>query len=320
MSLKAEAISKRSGNTWDLRDVSFEAAAGEVFGIFGTRDSGLAALTRLLDGSDTPNGGRLLLDSTELLKNPAPEGRISRLGGEPKRRLFGLLPSGGQQIPDVRSIIDAASGSTASVVLADTDLLSKLAPEEKQAVFEGLRNAALNHDICVLLTTNNFADILSACDRAAVLVGGELAQIGTPEELYASPESLEVARSVGRCNIFEARRISSSKADVPEFQLITGGHRLIAGRTEKAKLGALNRNVKLAVRPEHVSISFGASFPEDNLLKAVVTEVRFLGPNTLVRLDAEGTAMDALVMRLVGLNPGEECMIGMPPERIMIFA
>ena len=41
---------------------------------------------------------------------------------------------------------------------------------------------------------------------------------------------------------------------------------------EKSLLGAITNNITLAIRPEHISISFGASFPEDNLLKAEITK------------------------------------------------
>lgn len=88
---------------------------------------------------------------------------------------------------------------------------------------------------------------------------------------------------------------------------------------EKRSLGALNQNVWLGIRPEHISISFGASFPEDNLIKATITGVQFLGATTMVELDAEGLRLDALVPRLVGLNIGDTCMLGMPPDRIAIF-
>ena len=64
---------------------------------------------------------------------------------------------------------------------------------------------------------------------------------------------------------------------------------------------------------------WGASFPEDNLLKATVKKIQFLGGTTLVDLDAEGLVLQALVLRVVGLNPGDECMVGLPPDRIQIF-
>ena len=76
----------------------------------------------------------------------------------------------------------------------------------------------------------------------------------------------------------------------------------------------------LGIRPEQISISFGASFPEDNLLKATLTGVQYMGATTLIQLDANGLKLEALVLRLVGLNPGDECMVGLPPERILIFS
>ena len=66
-------------------------------------------------------------------------------------------------------------------------------------------------------------------------------------------------------------------------------------------------------------MSFGASFPEDNLLKAVVSRIDFLGPVTQVQLDANGLFLNALVFRLVGLDVGQECMIGLPPDRIKVL-
>jgi hypothetical protein len=38
---------------------------------------------------------------------------------------------------------------------------------------------------------------------------------------------------------------------------------------------------------------------------------------TLVELNADGLKLEALVLRLVGLNIGDECMVGLPPDRIM---
>ena len=66
-------------------------------------------------------------------------------------------------------------------------------------------------------------------------------------------------------------------------------------------------------------MSFGASFPEDNLIKGVVTGIKYLGPLTLVELDASGLKLTAQVLRLVGLGIGQECMLGLPPDRIKVL-
>lgn len=124
---------------------------------------------------------------------------------------------------------------------------------------------------------------------------------------------------VGRNNIFYGRRLTSSKADLPEFQTLIGEHRLFTRKADVGILGAINKDSALAIRPENIVISFGASFPEDNLLKAVVTAIRPRGATTAVELDSNGLKLEALVLRIVGLGVGDECMIGLPPDRIQVL-
>jgi len=38
-----------------------------------------------------------------------------------------------------------------------------------------------------------------------------------------------------------------------------------------------------------------------------------------VEIDASGLVLNALVFRLVGLDVGQECMIGLPPDRIKVL-
>ena len=106
---------------------------------------------------------------------------------------------------------------------------------------------------------------------------------------------------------------------MPEFQTLAGEHRLFTDRVERDAPGATNEAITLAIRPEHISISFGASFPEDNLLRAKITGISFLGAMTLIKLNAGGLELEALVLRLVGLNVGDECMVGLPPDRILVL-
>ena len=81
-------------------------------------------------------------------------------------------------------------------------------------------------------------------------------------------------------------------------------------------MGALNQNVLLGIRPEHISISFSASCSEDNLIKTTITRVQFLGAITRVALDAGGLSLDPLVLRLVGLEVGDKCMPDYRPAEL----
>jgi ABC-type Fe3+/spermidine/putrescine transport system ATPase subunit len=184
---------------------------------------------------------------------------------------------------------------------------------------EKLRQTVKEKNLAVIFATNDYNEVFSICDRVSVLHNGVIVQTGTPRDVFEYPNSVAVARVTGRNNLIEAKRITSSKSGTPEFQTLTGEHRLFTDRVETDAPSEVNQTVTLAIRPEHVSISFGASFPEDNLLRAEITGISFLGATTLIKLNAGGLTLEALVLRLVGLNVGEECMVGLPPDRILVL-
>ncbi len=322
MSLKASNLSKLYDQKWVLRDISFEVQRGEIFGIFGSSSSGKTAILDILAGIEKPNGGSVVFDSNDITA----QSRETRgfVMAEPAegfswKKLFvsgknAHSSSGERQSEAIKKSADSATG----VLLLD-DSFSSMDRGQKLENFKLLRRVATEKNLSVVFATSNFEDILLLCDRAAVIAGSEIKQTGTPREVYLNPQSYSVASATGRNNLFEARRLTSSKSDNPQFQTIEGSHKLTIQKIQKSSLGALNQNVTLGIRPEHISISFGASFPEDNLVKAEIKGVQFLGATTLVELDADGLRLDALVLRLVGLKAGDECMLGLPPDRISIY-
>lgn len=310
MTLKFTDISKRYGNRWALRDVSFEAEAGRVVGVYGLNGAGKTSLLRIAAGLEQVNGGAVEAPSAFFLPT-LPETSLFE-------RLRGFRLDTAELAATQSAKIDEALNSDSKLLCLDDPFRFFDAGERRQAMVK-LRTAARDSGKLILFATNSFEQILGFADDLLVLVGGYLGQYGPASEVYNSPLTAAVASVTGRCNIFEARRLTSSKTDLPEFHTIEGGHRLFTGPLDRTRLGPINKNIPLAIRPEYISLSFGASFPEDNLLKAIVTEVSFLGPMTLVRLDASGLELEALVLRLIGLNVGEECMVGLPPNRITVL-
>ena len=322
MPLTVSGISKRFKQNWALRDVSFEVADGTIFGIFGPADSGKSVMLRILAGEGGKYSGSFSYGNSQGASKRA-GARAVLVTGQPAPPdllgLFGLKPENSRSLGRIRrERISDAVRSDARVVLLD-DALCGIDAGAKASLFEELAEQAKSSGKIIVLAASDFTDILECCEETAVFRGGEVLQTGTPQQVYLEPETAEVARLTGRNNIFEARRLTSSKSDTPEFQTIEGSHKLTVRKISKARLGPLNQNMLLSIRPEHISISFGASFPEDNLIKARIAGVRFLGPNTLVDLYADGLRLSALVMRLVGLKPSDECMLGLPPDRIAVY-
>lgn len=312
MSLEIKNLSKRYGNNWVFRNLSFTAESGKVTGIFGATGCGKTTLMQMIASQEKTGSGTI---SGADLNN-------SKLIGLPSNEKRSWLPFFGSKAISEDDRIEKFNeifGSNTKLILLDSpfsgmDLVAKEVLSEKLSKYAEINSAT------VIFATSDFNEVLHFCDEAAVLEKGEVMQFGKPQKVYDEPATVQIAKLTGPNNLFEARRLSSSKAEIPEFQTIEGEHKLFGRKTELGSLGAINQNIILGIRPEQVSISFGASFPEDNLVKANIVKIKPRGSETRVELDAEGLRLEALVPRLIGLNIGDECMLGLPPDRIRPFS
>lgn len=310
MTLHISNLSKRYANNWVLRDVSFGVEKGTVLGILGPTGSGKSTLLKILAGREkaTPAEAVIPTVGRSVSFCDMSEGFGSRWPFSSKRT----------ESRSKLDLLDRSLKNATDILLLD-EPMAGVDNEIRDEYLDRIRKLTSDRGLTVLYATTDFETAATVSDQIAVISGTYVQQTGTAEELYEFPISTTVAKMTGRCNIMPARRLTSTKFEVPEFQTLNGGHRLFAEKADIARLGSINRDVSLAIRPESISMSFGASFPEDNLLKATVTGTRFLGPVTLVELDAGGLILNALVFRLVGLDIGQECMLGLPPDRIKVL-
>ncbi len=322
MSLVIKNLSKQFDNNWILKDVSLEVKKGEILGLFGMVGVGKTTAIRVIAGVEDHNSGNIIFDSRDLSKLNCEERgfHFPKLTNDAfwksifKNQKSSQLADGEGQ---VLALEDALQN--AEIVLLLDNQFCFMDKQLREENCEKLRKTTKEKNLAVIFATNDYDEIFSMCDLVSVLHDGAIVQTGTPREVYEKPNSVVVARTTGSNNIIEVRRLTSNKADTLEFQTLEGNHRLLTDKAEKNSLGAIDQNTTLAIRPEHISISFGASFPEDNLLKAKITGITFNGATTSIYLDADGLKLEALVLRLVGLNVGDECMVGLPPDRILIL-
>ncbi|MER3631036.1 MAG: hypothetical protein C4325_01715 [Blastocatellia bacterium] len=301
MAIKTANLSKRSGNGWAFRDIDLEVAFGEVFCVFGPANAGKTALLNVLAGNEPADSGGLFIDKSispggatfpprEIIQ---PNGILGRFFGRFRRESV---------MERLRRMREVIAKPDAKLILLD-EPLTGLDTLIKSDLLASIQNAA-KRGAAVILTSSDFSDVCPVADRIAVIADGYLRQTGAPDEIYEMPENSLIAALCGRINLIEARRRTSSKAELPEFQTIDGAHRLFTKKMDVRRLGAINKNVRLGIRPEHLSLSFGAAFPEDNLLRATIGTKRFCGPFTLVELSCNGLQLTASVPRLVGISTG----------------
>ncbi len=311
MALEIEKLSKRFRNHWVFRDLTFSAEPGKVTGIFGAAGCGKTTLLKMLTGREKPGSGSI---------RGVDEAKVFFLGSDTNEKRIRLPFFGGKNSKETladrtKRIFD----TDADLILLDSPFAGSDLPA-KESLSDKLKQFAASTNATVIFASSDFNEILQFCDTAVAVEKGEAMQSDTPQNIYDAPATVGIAKLTGPHNLFEARRLTKNNADVQEFQTIEGEHRLFGGKSDVRSMGAIHKNLTLGIRPEQIAMSLGASFPEDNLLKAKIVRIKPRGAETLVELDSNGLRLEALVPRLIGMNIGDECMLGLPPDRIRPFA
>ncbi|MCL6451386.1 MAG: ABC transporter ATP-binding protein [Acetobacteraceae bacterium] len=204
-----------------LSDVSFEARAGEVFGILGPNGAGKTTLMKILANLIIPTSGEVLIAGRRL--HPRAQARwvglstgedrsfYYRLSGWQNLEFFGSLRSLGrarlrQRIEWCLEAVGLEGAShvkfmkystgmrkrlnIARALLHDPPILLLDEPTASLDPVSARRVRDLIRDLkgqgkTILMATHNLAEAESACDRVGILSSGRLLAVGTPQGLRA---------------------------------------------------------------------------------------------------------------------------------------
>jgi len=155
--------------------------------------------------------------------------------------------------------------------------------------------------------THDQDEALSLADRIVVLHEGKTQQIGNPEELYARPANLEVARFMGYRNILD---LDAERVDGTRVALRGAG----IGLDGTAQQAIAPGPVTVALRPDDIEPGGGGA----NAIEARVEIVEYCGRDWLVDLVLpDGRTVYARSSRKVA--PGTSARCAVAPERVLVF-
>jgi putative spermidine/putrescine transport system ATP-binding protein len=155
--------------------------------------------------------------------------------------------------------------------------------------------------------THDQDEALSLADRIVVLHDGKTQQIGSPEELYASPANLEVARFMGYRNILD---LDAERVDGRRVVLRGAGIGLDGTAQQTIAPGP----VTVALRPDDVEPGGAGA----NAIEARIEIVEYCGRDWLVDLVLpDGRTVYARSTRKV--VPGACVRCAVAPERVLVF-
>jgi ABC-type sugar transport system ATPase subunit len=333
-----EKIVKMHGDFSALKGIDFEIEPGEFFALLGPSGSGKSTTLRILAGLDMPTSGRVVVDGQDVtavdardrdvamvfqsyalyphmtvfqnIAFPLEMARVPKAEIAPavrdaarKVKIDHLLDrkpgqlSGGQQ---QRCALARAIVRKARLFLLD-EPLSNLDAKLRLETRVELKKLQRSLGVTAVYVTHDQEEAMTLADRMAIFMEGQIQQIGRPAEIFARPNSIDVAAFIGNppMNLIPARFAGG--------QVAIGEHRL--GTTIQMPG---EREIVVGIRPSAVRIG-----PEG--IPATVELVEDLGDTAVLDLDCAGTSIRARVSDGPVPGEGETIFVAARPEDIHLF-
>jgi putrescine transport system ATP-binding protein len=313
-----DGVSKSFGAATAVDNVNLSIYKGEMFALVGASGCGKTTLLRMLAGFADPSSGRICIDGVDMSAVPpherpvnmmfqsyalfphmtvesnvgyglrrlplAPAARRQRvqealdmvqLGALGQRKPHQLSGGQRQRVALARALIRRPK-----VLLLDEPLSALDKKLREQTQFE-LMDLQQKVGITFIVVTHDQDEAMALATRIAVMDRGQVAQVGTPAQIYEFPRSRFVADFVGTTNLFEGT-VSACEPGLITVQCAeTGGELLV----DDAGAFTLGQRVWVALRPEKVRLAKEpVSAPRTNQLRGTVWELGYLGNRSTYRI------------------------------------
>ena len=347
MALRLDKLTKSYGGKPIVEALSLDVASGEIVAVFGPSGGGKTVLLRLIAGIEEPDSGVVMIDGTDMT-DASPDARGIGMAFQnyalfPHMSAYDNVASAltptRMSAQEIRTRVDAVAGmlkighvmghkprELSNGQKQRTALARALAGAPKVLLLDDpLRNvdAKLRYEMrlelpvllrkfgsTVLYVTQDYKEAMAIGNRIAVLIGGRLAQIATPAEVYDRPASVDVARLFGDpgINLFDVTPDPSGRITIANSQLPLG-----SGFSNSA-----GKPCVLGFRPDAVSLSQtanGATFPVEVLAETPLNDKSVL----LLRAADGKEVLAALPASAAGSVPVGPAHATFAPEAALLF-
>ena len=248
----------------------------------------------------------------EIARRVARAAEILQIGPLLDRKPAAL--SGGQR---QRAAIGRALVRDAEVFLFD-EPLSNLDAQLRRDLRVEIKRLHQTLKSTMIYVTHDQVEALTLADRIAVMRGGEIMQIGAPDEIYSRPDNLFVAAFVGSpaMNFIPVRIHRKNGAVRAEVESADGAPSQFLDLPPPAAGDAPSGPAILGLRPEHLT----APAPSGaQALRARADLVEPAGADTYVIAELGGKSVTARVSAARAVRPGEAVAIACDAGRALLF-
>lgn len=321
--VKLQNISKIYNGEETVKNLNLKVNKGEMISLLGPSGSGKTTTLKIIAGLVEAEKGRIFIDGKSVDHVPTQKRgavivfqdhrlfphmtvggniefglRMQRVPKEIRRKkvqemlkFVGLEAHGGKFPGEIsggqKQRVAIARGLIVSpkVLLLD-EPFSSLDQRLKEEMRSFIVDIQRTLKITTILVSHDKEDALVTSSKIGVMFDGELIQYGTPEELYESPKSLEVARFFGEIN-----EVPLIKTEEDVIHTVLGAFR------KKGTLQGFEKGSKLLLRPEAVTLSKeGNDYSSDPGIPGKITNRIYAGEKTYYEVEVEGLRIKASVL------------------------
>ena len=357
-SIDIASVSKSYGDTEVLSNVNLSIPAGNFLTLLGPSGCGKTTLLRLIAGFIEPSKGKIAIDGRDmngvptqkrpigmvfqnlalfphfsvaenvayglkLRKTPAAEmqKRVDRfidlvgLNGMGDRRIAQLSGGQKQRVALARSLV-----LEPSILLLD-EPLSALDMQLRKQLQIALKEIQRKLQTTFVFVTHDQEEATMISDTVVVMSNVHVQQVGAPQDIYASPETLFVSKFIGELNEIPAR-VTKSGAQMTvqtaagQFTLPASAARGFAPKDGDAAV--------ICLRPEQIKVlPASATGAGQTALDATVTDRLVIGPLTRISLRVGDADLVAVAMTdgdASKLTTGSACAVTFNPDHARVFA
>lgn len=321
--IQIKNLSKNFDGTPAVANIDLNIYQGELFTILGGSGCGKSTLLRMLAGFETPSEGQIIIDGKDMAGIPAYDRPVNMMfqsyavfphmtvaqnisyglkkdgieKSQIKNRVNEMLElvqlsalgkrkphqlSGGQR---QRVALARALIKKPKVLLLDEPLAALDKKLREQTQFE-LMNLQYELGITFVVVTHDQEEAMTLSSRVAVMNEGRFIQIGTPSQVYESPNNKFVADFFGTINFFNATvQNANQDSKVLCATLEKTGTKLDAKFDGNIHAGD---QITIAVRPEKISITKNNPEGENlTVTKGVVEDLAYYGNRSIYRIRSQ---------------------------------
>jgi iron(III) transport system ATP-binding protein len=343
--VRLQGIGKRYGAVQAVKPLDLVIEGGTLVTLLGPSGCGKTTLLRMIAGLEQATDGKLFIGGKDVTLLPAGERNVSMVFQSyalfPHMSVldnvaYGLISSGqrkrdahakaeaaletvglkgfGTRLPSEMSGGQQQRVAVARALVLEPDVLlfdeplSNLDARLRRTMREEIRALQQRLGVTVVYVTHDQSEALAVSDKIVVMRNAEIAQAGTPAELYTQPASVFVATFMGEANhvrgVVEGVSGDVARLALGELRMDLPARGLSAGPAD------------VVIRPEAIRVGLPNGAPA---LSGTVSRATYMGSHTEYHVATPVGELFALGPdRLVRRMPGEAVAVTLDPEGVVL--